>query len=185
MLFEAPNDTSGTSFPGYIHRLLSTLSSLLPLAPHLHRLLFSQPLSRQAIINLYPAGTGITPHIDLVGRYADGVVGCSVIGGCVMTFSKVSVASVASVANQSQDEEKQEERHDVYLPPRSVYVLSGPARWDWTHGIDARSEDVVERKGKRYKCKLEKEEMGTETILRDLRLSITFRWLKPGANVLS
>ncbi|KIR75331.1 hypothetical protein I310_00018 [Cryptococcus deuterogattii CA1014] len=87
MLFEAPNDdTSDSSLPGYIHRLLSTLSSLLSsdthtLPPHLHHLLFSQPLSRQAIINLYPAGTGITPHIDLVGRYADGVVGCSVIGG--------------------------------------------------------------------------------------------------------
>lgn len=183
MLFEAPNDTSCSSLPGYIHRLLSTLSSLLspdtpaiPLAPHLHRLLFSQPLSRQAIINLYPAGTGITPHIDLMGRYADGVVGCSVIGGCVMTFSRVS---------ESQGEENREERHDVYLPPRSVYVLSGPARWDWTHGIEARSEDVVGRKREPYKCELEKEEMGTETILRDLRLSITFRWLKPGANVLS
>ncbi|ADV22196.1 Hypothetical Protein CGB_D9610C [Cryptococcus gattii WM276] len=191
MLFEAPppNDTSHSSLPGYIHRLLSTLSCLLSrdtptltLAPHLHRLLFSQPLARQAIINLYPAGTGIAPHIDLVGRYADGVVGCSVIGGCVMTFSR-------AVASQGQSQGQRENRHDVYLPPRSVYILSGPARWDWTHGIEARSEDVVERKPKPksqpgYKCELEKE-MGTETILRDLRLSITFRWLKPGANVLS
>lgn len=194
MLFEAPNnDTSDSSLPGYIHRLLSTLSSLLSsdthtLPPHLHHLLFSQPLSRQAIINLYPAGTGITPHIDLVGRYADGVVGCSVIGGCVMTFSK---ASQSQSQNQSQSEENQEQgRHDVYLPPRSVYILSGPARWDWTHGIEARSEDVVERKprhGPRPKCEFEKQEMEmeTETILRDLRLSITFRWLRPGANVLS
>lgn len=87
-----------------------------------------------------------------------------------MTFSRVS---------QSQGEEDREERHDAYLPPRSVYILSGPARWDWTHGIEARSEDVVDKRG------LEKEEMETETILRDLRLSITFRWLKPGANVLS
>lgn len=194
MLFEAPNDDrSDSSLPGYIHRLLSTLSSLVSsdthtLPPHLHHLLFSQPLSRQAIINLYPAGTGITPHIDLVGRYADGVVGCSVIGGCVMTFSK---ASQSQSQSQSQSEENREERrHDVYLPPRSVYILSGPARWDWTHGIEARSEDVVERKprhGPRPNCEFEKQEieMETETILRDLRLSITFRWLKPGANVLS
>lgn len=193
MLFEAPppNDTSHSSLPGYIHRLLSTLSCLLSrdtptltLAPHLHRLLFSQPLARQAIINLYPAGTGIAPHIDLVGRYADGVVGCSVIGGCVMTFSR----AVAS-QGQGQSQGQRENRHDVYLPPRSVYILSGPARWDWTHGIEARSEDVVERKSQPksqpgYRCELEKE-METETILRDLRLSITFRWLKPGANVLS
>ncbi|KAE8539109.1 hypothetical protein D1P53_005480 [Cryptococcus gattii VGV] len=206
MLFESPplNDTSDSSLPGYIHRLLFTLSSLLshatpatpthtpPLPAQLHHLLFSQPLARQAIINLYPAGTGITPHIDLVGRYADGVVGCSIIGGCAMTFSK----AVASVASQSQSQtqsqsqgqrENREERYNVYLPPRSVYILSGPARWDWTHGIEARCEDVVERKpkpGSRYKCELEKE-METETILRDLRLSITFRWLKHGANVLS
>lgn len=103
-----------------------------------------------------------------------------------MTFSKASQSQ-----NQSQSEENQEQgRHDVYLPPRSVYILSGPARWDWTHGIEARLKDVVERKprhGPRPKCEFEKQEMEmeTETILRDLRLSITFRWLKPGANVLS
>lgn len=202
MLFEAPpaKDTSDTSLPGYIHRLLSTLSSLLSpdppaptLAPHLHRLLFSQPLARQAIINLYPAGTGITPHIDLVGRYADGVVGCSVIGGCVMTFSR-AVASAASQSkgqsqnhgqSQRENREEQEERYNVYLPPRSVYILSGPARWDWTHGIEARCEDVVGRNPEPGSRSSELEEMETETILRDLRLSITFRWLKPGANVLS
>lgn len=170
MLFEAPKQTdrdASSSLPDYIRHLLSTLSSLLAepaaLPPHLHRLLFSQPLARQAIINLYPGGTGITPHVDLVGRYADGVVGCSVVGGCVMTFAPTTTS-------------KGQDRHHVYLPPRTIYVLSGPARWDWTHGIEPRVEDVVER---------EDRHLEPETILRDLRLSVTFRWLKPGADVLS
>lgn len=174
MLFESPN----SSLPAFIRRLLSTLSSLLappfplttpsllaspsPLPPHLHPLLFAQPLPRQAIINLYPAGTGIAPHVDLLRRYADGVVGCSVVGGCVMTFTRIG---------------REHERYDVYLPPRSVYILSGPARWDWTHGIEPRLEDVVERENRHLDQ--------PETILRDLRLSVTFRWLKPGADVLS
>lgn len=169
MLFQSPN----SSLPAFIHRLLSTLSSLLappsPLPPHLHALLFAQPLPRQAIINLYPAGTGIAPHVDLLRRYADGVVGCSVVGGCVMTFTRIG---------------REHERYDVYLPPRSIYILSGPARWDWTHGIEPRLEDVVERENRH----LERENRHLdqpETILRDLRLSVTFRWLKPGADVLS
>ncbi|OXC70378.1 hypothetical protein AYX13_00849 [Cryptococcus neoformans] len=180
MLFESPN----SSLPAFIRRLLSTLSSLLappsplvpfplaspsPLPPHLHPLLFAQPLPRQAIINLYPAGTGIAPHVDLLRRYADGVVGCSVVGGCVMTFTRIG---------------REHERYDVYLPPRSIYILSGPARWDWTHGIEPRLEDVVERENRHLEGENRHLDQ-PETILRDLRLSVTFRWLKPGADVLS
>lgn len=86
---------------------------------------------------------------------------------------------------------REHERYDVYLPPRSIYILSGPARWDWTHGIEPRLEDVVERENRHLEGEnrhLEQENRHLdqpETILRDLRLSVTFRWLKPGADVLS
>jgi alkylated DNA repair dioxygenase AlkB len=65
------------------------------------------------------------------------------------------------------------ERCDVYLPPRSVYVMSGEARWEWDHGIAYRTEDVVLERGEE------------RVIPRGLRLSVTLRWMQPGAGLLS
>ncbi|TXT13088.1 hypothetical protein VHUM_01489 [Vanrija humicola] len=155
MLFTAP----GGQLPAHIAALDSEVRALLaPLLPALVlALAFDQPLARQAILNLYEPGTGITPHVDLPGRYADGIVGCSLAGGCVMTFLR----------------EDGGERHDVYLPPRTVYILSGEARWQWAHGIGYRDTDVVEVDGRAV------------TLPRSLRVSVTFRWMQEGAGVLA
>ncbi|WVW78524.1 hypothetical protein I302_100479 [Kwoniella bestiolae CBS 10118] len=160
MLFEAPKALSTeSSLPTYIIDLVSSVKKLLEtrVPSETVNLLFDQPLARQVILNLYPPGQGISPHIDLPNRYADGILGCSLTGGCVMTLSKEG------------------EEHRIYMPPRTIYVLSGEARWEWYHGIQGRLEDVVENA----------DEGGVETILRDLRVSVTFRWMKEGADVLS
>ncbi|WVQ69192.1 uncharacterized protein L199_007408 [Kwoniella botswanensis] len=160
MLFEAPKSLSTkSSLPSYIHDLLRSLNTLLKSRLPLDTIdrLFDQPLARQVILNLYPPGEGISPHIDLPNRYADGILGCSLTGGCVMTLSK------------------DREEHRVYMPPRTVYVLSGEARWEWYHGIEGCFEDIVE----------DEHGKGAETILRDLRVSVTFRWMKEGADLLS
>ncbi|GMK57807.1 hypothetical protein CspeluHIS016_0406410 [Cutaneotrichosporon spelunceum] len=155
MLFSRPPSAGPSSLPPHLTELDTTLARLLHplLPPETHALAFKQPLARQVILNLYAPGTGISPHIDLPNRYADGIVGVSLAGGCVMTFTRDG------------------ERHDVYLPPRSVYVMSGEARWEWEHGIAYRAEDVV----------LDGEE---RTVPRAVRLSVTLRWMKEGAGLL-
>ena len=65
-----------------------------------------------------------------------------------------------------------EKRYDAYMPGRTVYVMTGEARWEWNHGIEGRISDVVETKD------------GVETRLRSTRVSVTFRWMKEGAEVL-
>ena len=68
-----------------------------------------------------------------------------------------------------------DQSHTVYLPKGTIYALTGPARWEWSHGIEERMSDYV----------LDDEDdsrtgggaSGRE-ILRDTRVSITFRWLK-------
>jgi len=167
MLFSSP-PPSAASMPGCAISLLETLESLLePFLPsNTLELVFHQPLARQVILNLYLPGEGISPHVDLPGRYADGILGVSLTGGCVMSFTR-------GIGGESKDKDGREERHDVYLPPRTVYVLSGEARWEWAHGIEGRMEDVVDTHG------------GRETLLRDTRVSVTFRWMKEGAEVLS
>ncbi|EIN11036.1 hypothetical protein PUNSTDRAFT_65650 [Punctularia strigosozonata HHB-11173 SS5] len=120
----------------------STTPSTSSAAPKRHR---------QAILNLYEPGEGITPHVDLENRYGDGIVGVSLGSGCVMNFRH-------DLRGQ----------HDLYLPKNSVVVMTDEARFLWQHGIEGREVDLVEG---------EQRQMGM--IKRGTRLSITFRWLLP------
>lgn len=155
-----------SKLPSFLEDLLLVLSRhLLPVVPpDVHALLFppSDELprrARQVIINAYLPGEGITPHVDLLDRYDDGIVGVSLGSGSVMQFKKVS---------------HNEEVHKgvgVYLPPGSAYVMSGEARYDWTHGIEGKMDDWV---------------LGDNDVAvmlsRTFRVSVTFRWLLPGAD---
>ena len=164
---EAPEDVSG--LPPPLLSLLETLASTMrPILPDsTFDLLFpSKPTqARQAIINLYQPGEGITPHVDLLGRYGDGIIGVSFGSGCVMRFDK-------NEWDESGGEERP--RWDVYIPERSILVLSEEARYEWTHGIDKRTQDYV--------CD---NVDGGMWVDRGVRVSITFRWMLEGADVLS
>ncbi|ODN94371.1 hypothetical protein L198_05230 [Cryptococcus wingfieldii CBS 7118] len=167
MLFEPPpSQTARKPLPSYMTSLLSSIRNLISdsIPPKVGSVVFKQDLARQVIVNLYPPGQGISSHIDLPNRYADGIIGCSLIGGCVMSFSRPVPDSASELGV-----------YRVYLPPRSIYILSGAARWEWAHGIAGTLEDVVERE----------DGEGEDTLLRDLRVSVTFRWMKDGADVLS
>jgi hypothetical protein len=153
-------------FPPFLIGILSELEVLLRtvLPPDVHVLLFPSTMQdghskqRQAIVNRYEPGEGITPHIDLLGRYDDGIIGISTGSGCSMVFQHETTGK----------------RHEMYLPVGSVLVLTGEARYKWTHGIERLVEDVVQNEG-------EDEEF--EVIKRDERISVTFRWLLPDALV--
>ncbi|GBE80276.1 hypothetical protein SCP_0214950 [Sparassis crispa] len=173
---DSPPRPGSSGLPPVLTDLLVTLSALLRplLPPTTHALLFPPPsaaaprLARQAILNLYWPGEGITPHVDLLDRYGDGVIGVSLGSGCVMQFERVR--------NGEEDGGEGRERWGVYLPPRSVFVLSEEARYAWTHGIEKRMDDLVEHTPGGAGA-------GSSWIERDVRLSITFRWLLPGADV--
>ncbi|KAL1940075.1 hypothetical protein VTO73DRAFT_9410 [Trametes versicolor] len=171
---DAPMLTSG--LPPCLTDLISLLDDLLRPAvpPETHDLLFSPlpashtgpPRARQAIINLYWPGEGITPHIDLLDRYGDGIMGVSLGSGCAMQFAKASSDLIAPDGGSGDCA--------LYLPKGSVLVMTEDARYHWTHGIEKSFEDLVEEfPGSPRGSILE----------RDVRLSITFRWLLPGADV--
>lgn len=174
--------SSGSGLPQFLHQLLEELALLLsPVLPlSVHQLLFppveNQVLARQAIINLYRVGEGISPHVDLLQRFSDGIIGVSFNSGCVMNFKQLDKDPGCSDDEQARAETSDyktvlEDCHSLYLPPRSIIVLTGDARYKWTHGIEGLVNDHIET------------EQGTETIARCVRLSITFRWLLPGADV--
>ena len=185
--------------PHVLLRLLDTISTLLKplLSPPTHTLLFpvNPTKARQAIINLYQPGEGITPHIDLLGRYGDGIIGVSFSSSCVMRFDKTQPGTQSDEDGGVRQDKRT--RWDLFLPERSILVLSGEARYDWTHGIDKKKRDFVSLPTdttNQDTLRLDTNSSMTVSssslqpsdgtwIARGTRLSITFRWLLPGADV--
>jgi hypothetical protein len=184
MLFSRAGHTN-SSLPPFLIALLSNLSSLLqPILPaQTYDLLFPRkPLTaRQAILNLYKPGEGRTPHVDLLGRFGDGVIGVSFGSGCVMHFERGEEPCASGKGWEQEGVDIAVRKWDLYLPERSILVLSNDARYHWTHGISDHTEDFVQR--------LNQENLSPgknipgQWIKRKTRLSITFRWLLPGADV--
>jgi len=182
--------SNSSKLPPFLTSLLKELSTLLfpILPPDIHTLLFPspspsmKPKARQVIINTYLPGEGITPHIDLLDRYDDGIIGVSLGSGCVMQFEHVGkdLAQSRSGYHPNGDPETNGDKEDygVYLPPGSVYVMTKESRYEWTHGIERVMEDFVlggEDEGPHKD--------GGRWIDRNFRVSITFRWLLDGADV--
>ena len=185
------NSNADPGLPNILLGLLETISTLLKpvLPPQTYDLLFPAfpTVARQAIINLYHPGEGIAPHIDLLGRYGDGIIGVSFNSSCVMRFDRAEHGS-------SQSNEDKSARWDLYLPERSIIVLSQEARYDWTHGIDKKKRDYVSLSTDQVTSRPDTNPSDTSSsslhasadgtwIDRGTRLSITFRWLLPGADV--
>ena len=98
-------------------------------------------------------------------------MGVSLGSGCAMQFAKVAADQPQSDAPSSPPVPDQ---CALYLPKGSVVVMAGEARYGWTHGIEKRFDDWVEVSPSSAQSVL---------LERDMRLSITFRWLLPGTDV--
>ncbi len=94
------------------------------------------------LINHYEVGDGCKPHTDDLKFWDDWVLGVSFGSGCTMNLITNYGKSVP-----------------IYLPPRSVYLLTGDARYIHKHGITFDSTDNV---------------YGNQ-INRSKRISLTFR----------
>jgi alkylated DNA repair dioxygenase AlkB/nicotinamidase-related amidase len=97
----------------------------------------------QVIVNEYQPGQGISPHVDCVPCFADTIASISLGSSCIMDFKHASTKKSIS----------------KWLPPRSLLVLSGESRYDWTHAIASRKTDKAQG----------------QTIERRRRVSLTFR----------
>ena len=95
------------------------------LAPRLHRDGHLPAVPDQVIANEYLPGQGIMAHADCVPCFRDTIASPSLGGACVMRFEQRASASAI----------------DLTLAPRSLVILQGPARYDWTHAIPARVSD--------------------------------------------
>ncbi|PWN43851.1 hypothetical protein IE81DRAFT_333998 [Ceraceosorus guamensis] len=121
--------------------------------------------ARQLILNLYEPGAGIASHIDLAHRFDDGIFCLSLGSGVVMSFARSDLQPVQTATGTRE--------LSIWLPPRSLLVLTGKARWQYAHGIEARPGDWVS----------DQRAHSHGMAAAQVRLSITGRWLKQGADV--
>ncbi len=103
-------------FPDALMHLAHTVAERVPLfTPSIRT---RTPLFDQLIVNRYVPPQGLASHIDLPHRFADGIMGVSLCGTCVMHFKRGS------------------QQHSVLLRPGDVLAMHGESRWEWEHGID-------------------------------------------------
>lgn len=86
----------------------------------------------QLIVNEYQAGQGISRHIDCVPCFGPTIASLSLGGPAVMRLTRP-----ADEARAAGDER-------LDLPPRSLLLLRGEARYDWRHAIPARRSDPID-----------------------------------------
>ncbi len=96
------------------------------------------------LINEYLPGQGIAAHVDEMPHADSQVVTISLLDTYPMEFAHIESG----------------EKFEQWLERRSVAVMSGPSRTEWTHEIVKRKADVVTGGGKRT---------------RKRRISITYR----------
>ncbi|CAG9860944.1 unnamed protein product [Phyllotreta striolata] len=106
---------------------------------------FKSFIPDQLTVNHYLPGQGIPQHVDTHSAFEDPIMTLSLRNPIVMEF-KNSYKHVS-----------------VLLKPRSLAVMSGECRYNWTHGITPRKCDMVHTK------------TGDVSFQRDTRVSYTFR----------
>ena len=109
----------------------------------------------QVIVNEYRGKQGISRHIDQPHSFTEHVATISLIETWGMVFRR----------------RDRKEKVEISLERRSVAVMTGDARYKWTHEIPKRKyESLPDRQGKRRR------------VARDRRVSLTFRTSRAGSS---
>lgn len=122
----------------------------------------------QLTVNEYPPGVGLSPHIDTHSAFEGLIFSLSLAGPCIMEFRKYTNGVWQEKPTSSSDVEKQISeknsnfiRKTIYLPPRSMLLLSGEARYAWHHYIphhkvDKVNDSLIRRSSRRVSFTLRK-----------------------------
>ena len=110
------------------HPIPSELEPLLDIIQHREHL--------SCIVNRYLPGQGIAPHIDDTKQFGP-TIWCFTIGSGTQILFKRPGSVIP-----------------MYVRPRSLYVMTGECRFQWSHSISSRKSDFIDgrkvRRGVRY-----------------------------------
>ncbi|KAG6477894.1 hypothetical protein ZIOFF_061326 [Zingiber officinale] len=126
----------------------------------------------QLTVNEYPCGVGLSPHIDTHSAFDELIFSLSVAGSCIMEFRRYPLgtwqfpsASVDEINEDSTLLSSNTIRKAIFLPSRSMLLMSGEGRYAWNHYIPHHKVDII----------------GDKQIRRSSRrVSFTFRKVRQG-----
>jgi alkylated DNA repair dioxygenase AlkB len=98
----------------------------------------------QVIINEYMPGQGIAAHVDCPEQFGESICSLSLGSDCVMILENLHTKN----------------KQEIILRQKSLLILNGDARYEWTHKIPPRKNDII------FSAK----------IPRSRRVSVTFRY---------
>ncbi|XP_010676685.2 alkylated DNA repair protein ALKBH8 homolog isoform X1 [Beta vulgaris subsp. vulgaris] len=128
----------------------------------------------QLTVNEYPPGVGLSPHIDTHSAFEDKIFSLSLAGPCIMEFRRYQGGNWQSDSDPpmsefmhkgSPEESRNFLRRAIHLPPRSILLLSGEARYAWHHyiphhKIDNVKDNLIRRASRRVSFTLRKVRTG-------------------------
>lgn len=124
----------------------------------------------QLTVNEYPCGVGLSPHIDTHSAFEEMIFSLSLAGPCIMEFRKYPKGSwrapiVLNRADEDISQEPECTRKAIFLPPRSMLLMSGEGRYAWHHYIPHHKIDdvggqVIKRSSRRVSFTFRKVRMG-------------------------
>lgn len=98
----------------------------------------------QLTVNEYAAGVGIAPHIDTHSAFGPTLLSVSLAGHAAMEFRLLPEGASTDASNAGgSDRARPVARASILLPPRSLLVMTGEARYRWQHYIPHRKRDAV------------------------------------------
>lgn len=138
----------------------------------------------QVCLQYYPPGAGIPPHTDTHSAF-ESLMGLSLGSGVAMEFRRrrakktwggVLLPPGDGASAGSDQQEWEWDKSEVFVPPRSLYNMSGDSQYHFQHGIKKRKND-------RILPASDASSDGTahRVVPRGERFSITFRWVRDPA----
>ncbi|KAH7658968.1 tRNA (carboxymethyluridine(34)-5-O)-methyltransferase protein [Dioscorea alata] len=126
------------NLPSFVSFVLDKISSFPEPANNKCRLM------DQLTVNEYPSGVGLSPHIDTHSAFDELIFSLSIAGPCIMEFRKYPQGTWYPPGGTVADMEGVNFiRKAIYLPPRSMLLMSGEGRYAWHHYIPHHKVDVV------------------------------------------
>ncbi|CAL8155283.1 unnamed protein product [Prunus armeniaca] len=130
--------------PAFVSPILERIA-MLPMREDAEAIILDQ-----LTVNEYPPGVGLSPHIDTHSAFEGLIFSLSLAGPCIMEFRRYLDAGLTPRASSSSDIEIESSennsnflRRAIYLPPRSLLLLTGEARYAWNHYIPHHKIDMV------------------------------------------
>jgi len=97
--------------------------------PEINKIIGNVEIVDNILINIYEKGDSLIPHVDDINFWDDFVLGLSLGSDIIIDFAKID----------------SNETHPIFIPAKSVYILTKDARYSYKHSIKVQEFNNIRR----------------------------------------